>query len=288
MIEPLRMNNDFLVYDIWVERIFRRIRYCLKDDVIGFKEERLKVLCKNICRYWYDITKVWDDEDREKYLNLQPEKFYMRYQHKNKKQFVMELAEGIEIEFFCHTEESLTLHIIEELIDNSTINYIEPSLILSCLKPRYMTTNILEIHHQHPDNKNPLYNCDSCPVCLEEFDPTNNCEATPKNRRNTFCGHPVCYDCFNSIARSNKKECPMCRVDYEEKDIRCVKTQRPTTIDDIITLQQNYFDVETIYRRVDIYDLATKIIENEEHIEMLEFEFENWDDGKFIFAVIKY
>lgn len=52
-----------------------------------------------------------------------------------------------------------------------------------------------------------------CPVCFEIFD----------NPKSLWCGHTLCYKCFNQLISYNAVQCPLCRI-----QTRCVRNGPPS------------------------------------------------------------
>ena len=107
------------------------------------------------------------------------------------------------------------------------------------------------------DENIPLFDTDECPVCMKKFGitetqqlignhPTKKILKTTKKiciKRNTYCGHPLCLDCFKTICE-NKYEtiCPICRGNYRN------------TGDLIKNCESHYLKDKDIYDMIDNKD----------------------------------
>lgn len=273
-------DTDF-VYDLELECLKRRINFCLKEVDFENKEERIETLADNIHTYWDEMMTTLNSTD----LKLpKPDDFYISYRGGRNRQFCMELYdEGtLCIDFYCDTDDAFIDTVVETIEDGDNIIYVEPNHILTCLKQRYKMTTSIEIEHQEPGEDVLQFECSSCPVCMEDFDNPDEI----KHRRPTFCGHSLCYECFENVANSDNLVCPICRADYQNTDIVCYEHHLETDVNDIIMLQ-NDGEPDNILKRINTEDLAIELIRNDGYKTIMEIEWENWDSGNIAFGVFR-
>lgn len=265
----------------------RRIKKCLKE----LNPEKINCISKNIINCWEIITPIED-------LPLPlPENLTITYNSygSNRYEYLLNICYDDEndepcedeLDFFCNTEEVLLDLLISDIKDE-TILYLTPSCIVNNLKLRYKYIIDYTIEDQHPDigdDESPLYNTDDCPVCMETFDTANLCDPTPRNRKNTFCGHPICYECFDTIIRSNNKTCPICRSDYEDNDVICYENEKLVEEEYIEALQTSQ-NIDRLIKITNIEDLALECIQIDGMAHMLRMDFiiKDNDIGQYIFA----
>jgi len=288
--------KECIAYDIYYDSMRRRIKYCLNG---GIEDDKIDVLNRNICNFWEDMCP-------ENIPAPKPEDIYIsKYENNQKYQFKLEVTYykenegnlphncyGFEIDLFCDTEQKLLDFIVESFKEDEAILYTNPEYILDNLKQRYRYETIYEIEHIEPDEDgedNPLYDCEDCPVCMDAFSykvENVTIEDINKRKRNTFCGHPVCYECFETIAKSDNKTCPICRADYEEYDIVCDEYEKSIEVDYIIGLQEDGYrtSFHQLLKITNLDDLALDCVRVDGYSHLIGFEWENWDSGNYVFA----
>tara|TARA_R110000787_G_scaffold79439_3_gene173618 strand:- start:1526 stop:2410 length:885 start_codon:yes stop_codon:yes gene_type:complete len=134
--------------------------------------------------------------------------------------------------FYCDSKEQLFKVLTNRANDGDIFHYC-PFYIHSFIYDKYkeITTNTKT--YPEPDlecdEDIPLYDNDECPCCMEKYGitetttlvgnhPTKKIIKKTKKlviKRNTYCGHPLCLECFKTICEGDKICCPTCRVDYE-------------------------------------------------------------------------
>ena len=168
-----------------------------------------------------------------------------------KHQFMIRMIinnELLERSVYCDTYEAAKKMIINDAFNGNFMTFC-PTYIYGFVSEIMKTSYYhQEIEYSRPDES--LYDSDSCPCCREKFGVTEYCEeikpefiaprsnkkrmkkwTVVKDKRHTYCGHPLCLECFNTICRRDKPSCPQCRRSYEETgDIRI--TQWEETIDE--------------------------------------------------------
>lgn len=281
--ETLKMNPE-MKNEIFDDALKFVLKKQLKE--YNLDERRVECIITNIVYDWNCITPKKD-------LPLpKPDEVYLSYMENNGKyQFKLEItaynedgeALELEVELFCDKEDVLLDFAVEYLREDDGLFYINPINILNNLKARYRThtETIITSNEPDPDDPDeeiPLYDTTDCPVCMETFD--------EHNKRNTYCGHPICYGCFHHIINSNKTDCPICRADYEEFDVVIETETRELDVDDIQELQENQTaeNIHKLIRMVNIDDLAVDIVGTDGYEGIMGFEYENWDDGLYVFA----
>jgi hypothetical protein len=118
--------------------------------------------------------------------------------------------------------------------EDELFNNYQGIYVYGFLKPEYRNIHSREIEYPEPDlecdEDIPLYDVDECPCCMEKFGITEKQELIGNHptkkilkktktfciKRNTYCGHPLCLDCFKTICKSGNTKCPMCRQDYND------------------------------------------------------------------------
>ena len=117
------------------------------------------------------------------------------------------------------------------------------------------TETITEYIQPDPELDNvPLFDTEECPVCFERWGlhkittmvgnhPTKKVSKTITKcviKRNTFCGHPLCMDCFNTISSLPTCACPVCRGNYTiQGDIVVQSEHRPLTEADVVEMLED-------------------------------------------------
>ena len=283
-VENPKMNLK-MKKDIYEDALLMELKKQIKE--YNLDKHRIEILIINIIGNWKYIS-FFEDMPLPK-----PEQVQLSYSGENGKyQFKLEISAYnrngeetyYEREFFCDKEDVLLDAVIEYLKDDGIL-LVTPSFIVNNLKTRYKTHTITEIESNFPDENDediPLFDTDECPVCMETFNENEN-----KLKRRTFCGHPICYECFDTIIKCSKKECPLCRADYEEWDLE-VETYTTEVDEDEIREIQEENEVNTLLRMVNIDDLAVSIVSTDGYDGLLGLDLENWDDGLYIFASFKH
>jgi len=289
------LNQDFK-NEIFDDALKMKLKSQLKE--YNLDENRVECIITNIIYDWKYITPV------ENLPLPKPDEVYLSYSENNGKyQFKLEVSYlnkdnewcEAEREFFCEKEDKLIDWVVEYLNDEA-IMYINPNTIADNLKARYKTRTETEIIYNEPDEDDediPIYDCADCPVCMETFN-INVVDITiediKKRKRNTYCGHPICFGCFETIANSNKTECPICRADYEDYDIEINTNTTIIDGDYIRELQENltYENINELIKMVNMEDLALDIVRYDGYEGMLGLDWENWDNGTYVFATFPH
>lgn len=138
------------------------------------------------------------------------------------------------------------------------------------------TGDDMETNYYEPDpelDDVPFYDVPECPCCMDSWgvSETTTIVGNPLKKhiikrkkhytikRNTFCGHPLCMECFKKICESDEPSCPMCRKLYTDTgDIEIVEEYPNITDDMIRDMIKNYDDA--LLDIVDIDALITQAI----------------------------
>ena len=206
-------------------------------------------------------------------------------------------------EVCCMTYREARKLLINEAIDYNLFLY-NPTYVYGFLKPEYKTIKHKHIEYPEPDldcdeEEHPLFDTDDCPCCMERFGITEKQELignhpnkkilkTTKTicvKRNTYCGHPICIDCFKTICNSNAVRCPMCRTDYEETgDVEIIEHIEDIDMDTIEEMMKNEDDM--LMEMVDIESVIDQSVLVDGYTHLLHIEgFINDNDPDFFFGV---
>jgi hypothetical protein len=165
--------------------------------------------------------------------------------------------------FCCNTYHNLHNLLKHYAIEEEELYLYTPAYLHSFLKDEYKIIHHKDIDYPEPDlecdeDDIPLYDTDDCPCCMEKFGITEKQELignhskkkilkTTKTicvKRNTYCGHPICIECFKTICNSDNVKCPMCREDYEETgDVEINEWGEVLTIEDITNMADRQDDM---------------------------------------------
>lgn len=289
--------NQLLINQILEECISRRLKSCLRTPIFNSNytdyQKRIDLIITNITQNWEKITPI-------KNLPLPlPEDLIIKYNEGSKRyQFGLEIhyddkdgnACEVEIEMFCGSKDCLLDVLIDDLKDE-TLLYINPYCIVNNLKKKYKFITNYEETHNYPDENEisfgniPLYDCDDCPICMDTFEMFNN----DKCKRKTFCGHPLCYKCFDTIIKGDKSVCPTCRVDFKINDV-IIEVNREPVDKEYIEMLQDENNIDLLLKMTNIVGVATDCIHIDGYSHMLRFNYFNEDDNDddLVFATYEY
>ena len=236
--QTLLEEIKFSAYEKEVIKQVKDLAICLNGaegyDENLYEEEKIESIIKNLTIFYKEITgrdtyplpediKIEDNGDGDNdYWELYNWSMWI----KNK-----ENQSETEIEIVCSSYDRLKKILEMRCKDDEELFYYNSNYITHYIKDEYKYSHHTEIDYCEPDlecddEDIPLYDCDDCPICMEKFGINETTHLirqkvvkTIKNicvKRNTYCGHPLCIECFKNICNSNKVCCPICREDYEE------------------------------------------------------------------------
>ena len=153
----------------------------------------------------------------------------------------------------------------------------QPIYVHGLIKEGCSTIHTTEIEYVEPDleceEDIPLFDCDECPVCMEKFGLNETRKLINKKiikitktvcvKRNTYCGHPLCIECFNGICRPGDKNiCPICRADYVDTgDITTTESQEEIGFEEVEEMMEG--QDERLKEIVDIEALVAQMVVSE-------------------------
>ena len=204
--------------------------------------------------------------------------------------------------FCCNTYYNLNKILKYYATDEEELYLYTPAYLHSFLKDEYKIIHHKDIEYPEPDlecdeDDIPLYDTEDCPCCMEKFGITEKQELignhskkkilkTSKTicvKRNTYCGHPLCIECFKTICNSDNVKCPMCRTDYEETgDVEINEWGEELTIEDITDMADRQDDM--LMDMVDIDDLIRQSVCVDGWSHMLRCEGFVYDDCDYFFG----
>lgn len=88
--------------------------------------------------------------------------------------------------------------------------------------PRHEEMTYAEFVQCSSEEGEPQLECDTCSICLEQFEPDTNVKKLP-------CGHvfhPICVDIWFEVS----SRCPLCRSDARTGDCEGSEPQRPAAV----------------------------------------------------------
>ena len=165
--------------------------------------------------------------------------------------------------FCCNTYANLHKILKYYAYDEEELYYYTDLYLYHYLKDEYKIQHHKEIIYPEPDletdeEEHPLFDTDDCPVCMEKFGitekqelignhPTKKILKTTKSivvKRNTYCGHPICMNCFKTICNSCNVSCPMCRENYlDTGDVEIEEWTTEITQDEIAEMRERQDDM---------------------------------------------
>ena len=89
--------------------------------------------------------------------------------------------------------------------DQLFLKYADCFVLTPYLKNPPTPKNIYK-YTQPPDTA-PKYECEGCPICLEEWSDTTH-------QKIAMCGHSCCGECIIGVFKSHTPNCPVCRANY--------------------------------------------------------------------------
>lgn len=209
--------------------------------------------------------------------------------------------------FYCDTRLNVKKLLIRRAEENEELFIYNPVYLAGFIKDEYKNQYRKEITYPEPDldldtdeegNDIPIFDTDDCPVCMEKFGiteiqslignhPTKKIIKTKRNiviKRNTYCGHPICMECFKSICEGCNVSCPICRVDYEETgDVEITTTGVSLDIKDIEAMIEGGDDY--LFEVVDIDAVVNQAIISDGYKHLLRCEgLEIDDDDEYWFC----
>lgn len=245
------------------------------NKISSIGEERKTNMIYFFLNNWKRILKSVDDENKlpKDFLplegSLKIEDFFNEYET-DREQFYCELYYfdeddnecEMDFRFFCDNIETANM-VVEKYMEEEGILYVNPNRILDNLDI-YQKTYKMEYNtsYPEPDADAEIFDVDECPCCMECFDTENKMSIvySGKIKRNTFCGHPLCIDCFDTICESDNKCCPMCRKDYEETGDIDISTHRLNIDDDYISGLQSNCETDELCELVCMKDLIDGLL----------------------------
>jgi hypothetical protein len=183
---------------------------------------------------------------------------------------------GNHYDFVCDKRQNLKKILKCRAYGNAELfNYNPVYIIGFCNKD---TGGVMERNFYEPDpelDDVPFYDVPECPCCMEKW---GERYGTPKIignplkkhiikrkiyhtiKRNTFCGHPLCMDCFKKICDdTDEPSCPMCRKKYQDTGDIEMEEEYPNLTDDMIRDMIRTYD-DALLDIVDIDALITQAI----------------------------
>lgn len=204
--------------------------------------------------------------------------------------------------FCCNTYNHLHKVLKYYAIEDDEIYLYTPLYLHNYIKDEYKIQHHKEINYPEPDlecddEDIPLYDTDDCPVCMEKFGitekqelignhPTKKILKTKKTicvKRNTYCGHPICIECFKTICNSCNVSCPMCRENYEDTgDVDIDEWTSELDVDDVIEMVDSQDDM--LKDIVDVDALIEQSVCADGWSHMLRCEGFVYDDCDYFFG----
>jgi hypothetical protein len=173
-----------------------------------------------------------------------------------------ENSEFNEYEFLIETEEgmiNLASEYIERTIHYQDIQTLHNHLLNDARKP--------DVEPREPREQNETtYDNSSCPVCFDDYEETT--------KKVAICGHTLCLTCWEHIIGSSNCRCPECREVWDEINENEFYTERD------LRIMCDEEDDE-LYNIIDIPNLVNSVLEDEEIVDILNFEEEYTNDEGF-------
>lgn len=171
-----------------------------------------------------------------------------------------------------YTQEELDEKALEYVKEN--ICYFNRTTIYHNLKEN-VYKEIIEYEVEEPEEPEKVFENDSCPVCMEEYDNDNVI------KKIACCGHMTCLNCYTHIIHSNSSKCPTCRELWEDEE----ENNEPELIEyedeDINELCENE-DWETLNEIINIEGVKDDAIMADGYAHILGYEdYESYDNTRF-------
>jgi hypothetical protein len=90
--------------------------------------------------------------------------------------------------------------------DECFLKYADCMVLTPYLKNPPLPSKYIYKYTQPPDTA-PKYECEGCPICLEEWSDTTH-------QKIAMCGHSCCGKCIIGVFKSHTPNCPVCRANY--------------------------------------------------------------------------
>lgn len=210
---------------------------------------------------------------------------------------------GNDYNLVCDKRQNLKKILKNKAYGGAELFYYNPTYIIGfCDRD---TGSEMERNFYEPDpelDDVPFYDVPECPCCMDKWgehrgEPIIVGNPLKKHiikrkiyhtiKRNTFCGHPLCMDCFKKICDDNDEpSCPMCRKLYTDTGDIEMEEEYPNLTDDMIRDMIRTYD-DALLDIVDIDALITQAIIADGLPHLLHLETFIDDDGRNFIAGIQ-
>jgi hypothetical protein len=177
----------------------------------------------------------------------------------------------VRIEFY--TQDELDERTLEYVKEN--IHYFNRGVIYSNLKPNIYKEIIEYESDEEEDEPEKVFENESCPVCMEDYDTENTI------KKIACCGHMTCMGCYTHITHSNNSRCPTCREVWDDATNENETEYIEWDEEDINELCENE-DYETLNEIINVRGLTDDAIMADGFAHTLGYEdCDSYDDTRF-------